>query len=79
MGIVYGVYHDSSRMWTLSRRKIDMDALPLKCGKCNRPVDKSEWVARIIPGAILMGLKIKKGVSFKCPDCENQMYSGVLE
>ncbi len=57
--------------------KVDMDALPKKCGKCNAPVDKSKWVPRISPGMVLMGLKIKRGVSVKCK-CGNEMYSGVL-
>lgn len=59
--------------------KVDLDALPKKCGKCNRPVKREEWVARISPGHILMGLKIRRGVSFKCPNCNNEMYSGRME
>lgn len=59
--------------------KIDYDALPKECGKCKRPVNKEEWVDRIAPGLVLMGLKIGRGVSYKCPDCMNEMYSGRLE
>lgn len=67
----------------MSKRKrsmIDMKQIPTHCGntECSRPVEEKEWLDCILPGAVLKGFKIAKGITFKCPSCGSDMYVGIL-
>lgn len=56
-------------MTTATKKIIGDFEYPDNCGRCERPIDKNEWLDKLCNWS---GMK-RKGKGFKCPDCENEM------